>query len=338
MLVNNTWRWYVPVKIAVMHRPFRNSEWQTKFSGQQFADDAIEEARHHAAAIAANGHETEIVTWSNDVKENVDKLVGGNFDLVANASSLQEVALLELLGIPFMGSGLNLVALDKATRKRLWFETGVTTPRYARIMDVKELETATFPEFPLFVKPVNGRGSSGITEESIVNTREELEKACRRILETMNQGALVEEYIQGTEVTVGVIGNGESAMVLPPLEVEYSDGAKTNTYLHKQDREIFHCPARLDEQITEQLKQAAKEAFISLEARDFGRIDFIYDHKRGKPYALELNTFAGLQILSGAEEHLHSSYIGKMSETMGWTSAELFRRLLEAAFSRYQMA
>lgn len=321
-----------------MHRPFRNSEWQTKFSGQQFDDDAIEEARHHAAAIAANGHETEIVTWSNDVKETTDKLLKGNYDLVANASSLEEVALLELLKIPFVGSGLNTVSLDKATRKRLWIESGVLTPRYARIMDMEELEKENLPEFPLFVKPVRGRGSAGITDDSIVNTHEQLERACRLVLETMDQGVLVEEYIQGTEVTVGVIGNDDNAVVLPPLEIEYSDGTATNTYLHKQDREIFHCPARVDEQITEQLRQAAKAAFISLEARDFGRIDFIYDHKRGKPYALELNTFAGLQILTGEEEHLHSSYIGKMAETMGWSAAELFRLILETSVSRYQMA
>ncbi len=322
------------MRICVLHRPYRNSEWQTKFTGESFPDDAIEEARHHAAAIAANGHETEIVTWSKDLNENINRLQTGNFDLIVNASSLEEVALLELLHLPCMGSGLNLVPLDKATRKRLWLESGVVTPGYALILHLDQLATAKLPEFPLFVKPVRGRGSAGISDESIVHNEQELRRACQRILETMNQGALVEEYIQGTEVTVGLIGNGDDLEVLPPLEVEYGSDAKTNSFAHKQDREILHCPARLPDEVIAQVKSAAKAAFLSLEARDFGRIDFIYDEQRKQPYALELNTFAGLQILTGAEAHLHQSYIGKMAMAQGWTSQELFARLLKSCLLR----
>ncbi|MHB8926407.1 MAG: D-alanine--D-alanine ligase family protein [Bacillota bacterium] len=321
------------MKVCVLHRPYRNSEWHTRFTGEALPDDAVEEALHHAEAIRAGGHEAEIVTWTPDVKENAGRLLAGSYDLVVNASSLPEVAVLEALGLPFMGSGLNLVALDKSTRKRLWRESAVLTPRFLRVDRLDQLAGASLPSFPLFVKPVRGRGSAGITDESIVNTPAELERACRRVIETMGQGALVEEYVQGTEVTVGLIGNNGDLTVLPPLEIEYS-GTKTNTYEHKQDREVFHCPARLDAEALGKLRRAAEAAFVSLEARDFGRVDFIYDHRHGLPYALELNTFAGLQLLSGAERHLHSSYIGKMAQHLGWTSAELFRRLLTAAQER----
>ena len=186
----------------------------------------------------------------------------------------------------------------------------------------------------MFVKAVGGRGSAGLCDESFVHNDSELERACARILETMHQGALVEEYIQGPEVTVGVIGNGDDLQVLPPLEVEYGQGAKTNSFVHKQDNEILHCPARLPQPVLDRIVQAAAAAFISVEARDFGRIDFIYDVERQQPYALELNTFAGLQILSGAEAHLHQSYIGKMAMAMGWSSQELFRRLLDTSMRR----
>lgn len=326
------------MKIAVLHRPFRNSEWQTKYTGQQFADDALEESRHHAAAIAANGHQVEIVAWDQSLKVNIDRLLAGGYDLVVNASSLQEVALLELLKIPYMGSNLDLVALDKPTRKRLWIEAGVVTPAFVQITDLGELAGVRLPEFPLFVKPDRGRGSSGITDESIVYDHTALEKACQRIIATMDQGALVEEYIQGTEVTVGVIGNAPDLIVLPPLEIEYTGSAKTNTYEHKQDHEIFHCPARLAPDVIEAIRMEAKNAFVALKARDFGRIDFIYDHRCRKPYALELNTFAGLQILTGEEQHLHASYIGQMARVMGWDSTMLFRHLVEAAIRRYDLA
>lgn len=316
------------MKICVLHRPYRNTEWQTKFSGQKFADDAIEEARHHAEAIRANGHSVEIITWSNDMTRNIKALRAGNYDLVVNASSLEEVALLEILHIPFMGSGIDLVATDKTTRKRLWRDGQILTPAFAHITNMDQLAAVELPPFPLFVKPVRGRGSAGITDESIVHNQKELERACQRILYTMHQGVLIEEYIQGIEVTIGLIGNGADLIVLPPLEIEYSGQARTNTFAHKQDNEIFHCPARLPEEDIRLLCEAAKRAYNSLGARDFGRVDFIYDPKTRRPYALELNTFAGLQILSGDEEHLHQSYIGKMCEQMGWTSQQLFERLL----------
>lgn len=321
------------MRVCVLHRPFRNSEWQTRFTGQTFPDDAIEEARHHAAAISALGHEVEVLTWSQDARVNVGRLSGGRYGLAVNASSLEEVAALELVGLPFLGSGLNVVALDKAARKRLWRESGVLTPAHVRVDDPASLDAASLPPFPLFVKPVRGRGSSGITDESIVETLPQLERACHRVVSSLGQSALVEEYIHGPEVTVGLIGNGAALTTLPPLEVEYS-GSKTNTYEHKQDREVFHCPARLDEEVLAEIGRAAADAFQSLEARDFARVDFIYDRERRRPYALELNTFAGLQILSGTERHLHSSYIGKMAETLGWTSADLFRRLLAAVEKR----
>ncbi|HEY3314466.1 MAG TPA: ATP-grasp domain-containing protein [Bacillota bacterium] len=323
------------MRICVLHRPHRNVEWQTKFTGRELPDDSIEEARHHAAAIEACGHETEIITWSRSLRDDLERLKKGGYDLVVNASSLQEVAVLEFAGIRFMGSGLDLVVMDKATRKRLWIRDSVPTPTFMLVDELSELDGFQRPPFPLFVKPARGRGSAGITDESIVNAGVELERACRRIISTMNQGALVEKYISGTEVTVGLIGNGLDLTVLPPLEIEYN-GSKTNTFEHKQDREVFHCPPRLAPDILERLRETARLAFMSVGARDFARVDFIYDHERDIPYVLEINTFAGLQILDGRQKHLHSSYIGKMAETVGWDSAEVFRRLIEVTMKRYE--
>ncbi|NLW16101.1 MAG: ATP-grasp domain-containing protein [Firmicutes bacterium] len=324
------------MKICVLHRPYRNTEWQTKFSGEKFPDDAIEEARHHAEALRANGHTVEIITWSKDISKNIKALQGGHYELVVNASSLEEVALLEILHIPFMGSGIDLVATDKATRKRLWRDAQVLTPTFAYIHSMDQLKSVALPPFPLFVKPIRGRGSAGITDESIVHNQKELERTCQRILYTMQQGVLIEEYIQGIEVTVGLIGNDTDLTVLPPLEIEYSGQARTNTFVHKQDNEILHCPARLAKEEIDLLCEAAKRAFKSLGARDFGRVDFIYDPQTKKPYALELNTFAGLQILTGDEKHLHQSYIGKMCQHLGWSSRDLFKRLLDACQRRLQ--
>ncbi len=336
-----------PLRVAVLYRTGRNVEWQRKFTGADLPDDAAEEAGLHRDGIQEAGHLAELVRWqAGDLASMFAQLAGGRYDLVFNASSLAEVAFLEAAGVPFCGSGLELVALDKATRKKLWSFHGVPTAPFAvidsddraggHVIPLSEVKMKGFVPapplgYPLFVKPVRGRGSSGISDDSIVESQEALARQAGMIIERLGQGALVETFLQGREVTVGVIGDPPS--VLTPLEIEYNQ-ARTNTYEHKMDNEIMHCPARLDEAGLERVKDVAMRAFHATGARDFGRVDTIVD-AAGNPTVLELNTFAGLQILTGAEEHLHASYIGTMAKTMGLSRAEVMGAIIGSARRRY---
>ena len=333
-------------KVAVLWRAGRNVAWQSQFLGQEFPDDAIEEATLHRDGLREAGYPAELVQWKgDDLPGMVAEL--RQYDMVFNASSLQEVALLEVSGIPFAGSGLNLVALDKATRKKLWAYHGVPTSPFlvvdhdsrvgGHVIGLSEVKTAGWqpPEgldYPLFVKPVSGRGSTGITDDSIVEDREGLARHAENIIERIGQGALVERFLQGREVTVGIIGH--PPMVLTPLEIEYNE-ARTNTFLHKQDNEIMHCPARLDTAGLVRVKEVALKAFHGIGARDYARIDTIVDDN-DNPMVLELNTFAGLQILTGQEQHLHASYIGSMAKTMGLDRAFVLGQIIESARRRLE--
>jgi len=333
------------LKIVVLWRPGRNIEWQMKYAGVQLADDAREEAEMHRDGLVEAGHDAFLLQWTpGDLTGMATRIHDDGVDLVFNASSLEEVAFLELAGIPFCGSGLDLVALDKATRKKLLIHHAVPTAPFVvfdsdhrsrgTVHDTSEIsswEPAPPLAYPLFVKPVRGRGSSGISDESIVTSREHLTKQVKKIVKTMDQGALVEAYLKGREVTVGVLGYPERT--LTPLEIEYNQ-ARTNTYEHKMDNEIMHCPARLDEKGLERVRDTALKAFCALGARDFGRVDMIVTDD-GTPWVLELNTFAGLQILRGNEKHLHQSYIGAMAKAMGMTRADMMGRIIESAAGRY---
>jgi D-alanine-D-alanine ligase len=332
------------LKIAVLWRPGRNVAWQSQFLGREFPDDAIEEATLHRDGLREAGYTAELVQWrGDDLPGMLSEL--RQFGMVFNASSVEEVALLEISGIPFTGSGLNLVSLDKATRKKLWVYHGVPTSPFVLIDDdsragghVLPLSDVKDPRweppqgmtYPLFVKPVRGRGSAGITDDSIVTDREGLVRHAESIITRIGQGALVEKYLQGREVTVGIIGH--PPMVLMPLEIEYNQ-ARTNTFEHKQDNEIMHCPARLDTAALVRVKEVALQAFQAIDARDYGRVDTIVD-EAGNPMALELNTFAGLQILTGKEHHLHASYIGTMAKTMGLDRAFVLSQIVESARRR----
>jgi len=334
------------LKIAVLYRPGRNVEWQQRFTGQDIPDDAIEEAALHRDALEEAGHDARLVRWEQDnLRGMAGELGSDSTDLVFNASSLQEVAFLEAAGVPYCGSGLDLVALDKATRKKLLAFHGVATAPFAVIdsderaqgfvVPISKLGDGWEPEpplgYPMFVKPVRGRGSSGVSDDSIVEDLAALRRQAEMIIARLGQGALVESYLVGREVTLGVIGDPPA--VLTPLEIEYRD-ARTNTYEHKMDNEIMHCPARLTGEQLAAVGATALNAFRALGARDFGRVDTIVD-AAGRAHVLELNTFAGLQILTGQEEHLHASYIGTMAKSMGLTRAAVIGAIVDSARRRY---
>ncbi|MDP2872422.1 MAG: D-alanine--D-alanine ligase [Bacillota bacterium] len=336
------------LRIAVLFRPGRNVEWQRRYTGSEMPDDAIEEASLHRDALLEAGHEAELVQWqAGDPLETVAALRGMRAQLVFNTSSLAEVALLEALGIPYCGSGLDLVALDKAVRKKLWSCHGVNTAPFIAIgkdgattghaVPLSSIGPGWTPPpplaFPLFVKPVRGRGSAGISDDSIVTDAVSLRRQAEAIVSRMDQGALVESYLQGREVTVGVIGDPPQALI--PLEIEYNN-ARTNTFEHKMDNEIMHCPARLSAEQLEAVQDTAMRAFSAVGARDYGRVDTIVGED-GRAAVLEINTFAGLQILTGNERHLHASYIGTMARAMGLSRADVLGRIVDSARRRYAL-
>lgn len=336
------------LRIAVFWRERRNVEFQERFAGQTIPDDALEEAALLRDGLSDAGHVPFLVRWRpDDLRRVMGDLAAGRADLVFNASSLQEVCFLEAANIPYCGSGPGLVALDKADRKRLLMSNGVRTapfvvvsaqgPTRGSSASLHDVRNGWEPKpplgYPLFVKPVEGRGSAGVSDDSIVHDHAGLARQCEMIVVRLGQGALVETYLTGREVTVGV--TGEPPRTLEPLEIEYN-GAQTNSYEHKMDREIMYCPARVDGATAARVRETALDTFHALGARDFGRVDTIVD-EYGIPTVLELNTFAGLHILGGNERALHASYMGSMAKATGITRGQLLGSIVDSACRRYSL-
>ncbi|QUL98565.1 MAG: ATP-grasp domain-containing protein [Candidatus Fermentithermobacillus carboniphilus] len=332
------------IKIAVLWRPRRNTELQEEFTGQTLHDDSRDEALYHCHALREAGFSAELVQWKPDrldlVLQEINKIKPA---LVFNASSEEEVSFCEACRIPYVGSGIDLVPLDKPTRKKIWVYEGIPTPEFVTISNrtqlnrVRELLARRGLDFPLFVKPAKGRGSSGITEDSIVYDESGLSEAAIRILQNLRQLVLVEKYIRGREISIGLIGNGDEITVLPLLEVGYSD-ALTNTYAHKMsDKEVLICPVPLPSEQAENLRKLAIRAYKALGARDYGRIDIMLEGD--KPYFLELNTFPGLASPGGEgpgqDSAIHVSYMGKMAASLGKPRSWLVGSIVEAALKRY---
>lgn len=226
-------------------------------------------------------------------------------------------ALLEMLDIPYTGSKVlaNALSLDKAAAKRIWRDLGLPTAPFQvfRRADEPLERSLSFPSFPLFVKPLREGSGMGISERSIVRDEAALREQVRWVIASYRQPALVEGYLPGRELTVGLIGNalapgerrsndlydGQGYHVFPILEIDVStvtealspyDSVMKGKYALDLN---YLCPAPLDEALAQEVKRLAVAAFEAIGALDFTRVDFRLGAD-GRPYLLEINTLPGL--------------------------------------------
>ena len=323
------------VTIGLLNKKRGNFRIQEKFAGaNEVVDETSAEVAHHEEALRDAGYEVRVINWGPDILRD---LAGANVDLVFNVSSLVEAAILEELEMPFVGSDSFTIALatDKSLAKRLWEKAGLPTSPFhvARTEQDCEIfrDTPPFP-YPLFIKPVAGRGSAGITEESVVEDFDQLVKGVRERYRTIGQPVLIERFLRGQEVTQCVLGNDGDVRVLPPLGITYAEGSVTLTFGKKElDDDTFVCPAPLSDEEARMMAELAKNAYAVLGFRDFGRIDAILTEDG--PFLLEANTFAGLMCTPVEKPH---SYVGVMAAADGMGGKDLLDEIVKSALMRYK--
>jgi D-alanine-D-alanine ligase len=196
-------------------------------------------------------------------------------------------AICEFFGIPYTGSDpftLSL-CLDKARAKETLAFHGIPTPKFSvieKIQDLKALGRSL--SLPLFVKPLHEGSSKGITDRNLCVDRSQLRAQVKLLLENYNQPVLVEEYLPGKEFTCAVFGNGDEAMVLPIVAMNfeslpmgalpiYSFDAKFVWDRPENPLDIFQCPARITRQLQASIERVTLDAFRVLGCRDWARID-----------------------------------------------------------------
>ena len=246
-------------------------------------------------------------------------------------------ALLELLEIPYTGSGVLALALalDKARSKQMFRAAGVPTPNFQLFRQADESLDRRL-HFPLMVKPNREGSAKGIWASSVVHHETGLRIQIQKVLDRYDQEVLVEEFIDGTELTVGILGNDQ---VLPVLEIDFSECAPSGEFfyswrmkefqgnkdLHLNPR--FWCPARLPDSVTEGVGAVALRAAKAVGYRDISRVD-IRLSSDGIPFVLEVNPLPGLD----PEE----SNFPIISKAAGITYEALLAHLVHLALERSQ--
>lgn len=205
-------------------------------------------------------------------------------------------AMLEMAGLPYTGSSPlgHTLALDKVITKILMVHAGVPTPPWAVVgesgADVSHLR------FPLVVKPKHESSSFGLR---LVHNHDELNSAAAAVVREYQQDALVEEYIAGREIAVGILGNGnDQPRTLPLVEIDFAGrhlAMMTHAdKVHKSEQEPTRvCPAPVDAALEQQLRDIAVKTFNACHLRDYARVDIRID-AQGKPSVLEINSMASL--------------------------------------------
>ena len=310
-------------------------------------DDALEEydsattidyIRH---AIEGLGHSTVKLGGGPEFMRNI---LNEKVDIVFNIAEgrgnyrsreAQVPSILEMLNIPYVGSDPECLAvcLDKHLTKKLVRLAGIPTPEWRLIANEKELKETTWKDFPFpaIVKPVYEGSSKGIHPNSLVDSVKEAVKTIAEMLEIYRQPVMVEQFIDGDEVTVGMLGN-YPAKILGMMRILPRKHSNRFVYTVEVKRDWknlvdYECPAQLKEATLKKIATYSLKAFEMLGCRDFSRIDFRVSAD-GIPYMLEINPLPGLGDYSD---------LIIMAVKLGWKHEALIASVFNAALERYPL-
>jgi D-alanine-D-alanine ligase len=300
--------------------------------------------RQVSKALRKLGHEVTLLAVHADPSKLVNGLRRRGPDLVFNLleefgergdGNIAVCGLLDLLGFPYTGCGPGEYYLgqDKALSKKLLAYENILFPRFAVFSKDKDLETGGNLKMPLFVKPVAQDASIGIGKKSLVRDATSLMQQVLAIHKECDDGALAEEFIEGREFYVGVLGNQEP-LALPPIEVDFSglpEGAPrvydrnakwgVGTEEHAGTRAVL---ADLPDEMRARLQKVSLEAYRALRVRDYGRVDMrVAD--TGDIYVLEVNASCYLE---------ESDEFAMAAKAAGIGYLQLIERIVELAVAR----
>ena len=346
------------IKVAVLANLKVNAPKFEDMSEDQWDDlDSEKTLNVMLDAIRSAEHECEFLEGDRTLMESLPKykpdicfnICEGHF---GDSREAQVPALLEMLRIPYTGSKVLTLALalDKPMTKRILHWHSLPTPAF------QEYDRADSPldedlKYPLFVKPSREGTSMGVSAKSIVKNENELREQVSYIINKYRQPALVETYIEGREITVGMVGNliGPVARrmpvnpkapriqaglyFLPPMEVNLKPFETTDTVYSNRlkvalaEELDYLAPAPIDDDTIDELNWLAAAVFRVMGALDVARVDFRLDmHDNGKPYILEINPLPGLSSISDLVIEARADDIDQSS---------LINMVLEAGMKRY---
>lgn len=305
-------------------------------------EDTVITARAVADSLIESGHDIDLFEVNKKTIKSLPKHpTDFFFNLAEGIGNLPDteyevIAFLEKIKKPFSGSGSKTLQLttDKAKTKELLLDHQLPTPAFQVINSGDSLNPKLC--FPLVVKPVAKDGSVGINGHSVLENAADVIDQVDFLTKTYQESALVEEYIDGRELNVTVLGNGSAAIVLPVSEIifgkSFEEKYKMVNFAAKWEEDtadyrdtIGVCPAKLDEKTLDNITKFSLEAFNLTDCHDYARVDFRLAPD-GRLYILELNANPGLSPDSG---------VIRSAKAAGYTYPQFLETIINVALKRY---
>ncbi len=297
-----------------------------------------------AGSLRRSDHDVSILGIHGDVQGLIDGLREQKPDLIFNLMEMfgkdlngdvAVVGLLEILGIPYTGGGPGEFYLrsDKALAKKLLAFEGVQSPDFAVFTRQAGFETGGNLRMPMFVKPLRADASIGIDGKSLVHTFDELVTRVQAIHNTVDSAALAEEFVDGREFYVGVLGN-DRPVALPPIEVDFTGFPADKPRIMDQRAKFEKGTAeyegtksvlaQVSEELQARLWKTSLDAYRALRVRDYGRVDLRLA-QTGELFVIEVNASCYLE---------EAGEFATAAQAAGTRYDELVSRIVDLAIER----
>ena len=267
-------------------------------------------------------------------REQIDIVVNLSNGLHGESKLAQLPALLEFINMPYTGSSIigHSLAINKDLSSTIFKHYNIPTPNFKTVYSLEDLNELDL-SFPILVKPNDEGSSRGIYQDSLTFDKDSLLRKMEEVLSLYTPPILLNEFVEGRELSVGVIGNGENISVLPIQEVDLSELEDTfkkfysfEIKTYRKDKVKYHLPARLNSDEKKLVEETAIKAYKALQLRDYARVDIILSG--GIPYVLEVNSLPGLQK--------EKSALYRMAEAGNIGYDKLIFAILNGAKERYK--
>ncbi len=298
-------------------------------------EQAIKKAGHEVIRIEADENAFEKL---RSVKPEIVFNMAEGFGGASRESHIP--AMLEMLNIPYTASDSITIGNchDKSRCKEILSYYGVPNPGFFITDSIVNGQPKV--KYPAFVKPLHEGSSKGIYNSSVVYDKNQLNTEITRIKRDYNQHSIIEDFLDGKEFTVALIGNGDNVRVLPIVEINldclpkdfpkiYSYEVKWYFDTRENRLDIFTCPAAISDKLTKRIEEICKAAYKALRVRDWARMDVRCD-SNNNPYIIEINPLPG--ILPNPEDN---SCFPKAAREVGIDYDGLIQTVLNLAIERY---
>jgi D-alanine-D-alanine ligase len=323
-----------PISVAILYSGGDAGDEQDTLTAVRSISEALEKRGHMVRLM-----EVTAKNWRNATRIPGDVV----FNLVEDFdwSLYMKVAKrLEQMGRAQVGHDIKCLkfVVKKAKVKRKMQRGGISTPPFRIFNRRSNVSAVRRIDFPVIVKPSGQHAGIGISQDSVVIDKKELEERVKYVFKNFPGEVIAEEFVEGKELHVTMLGNGDHVVALPICEIvfggEFADNWPVYTYEAKWEKESWeywsarvHAPAVISDKLSKKVEKLAIKTFKEFGCRDVARVDIRVDDKE-RPYVVDLNISPSL---NGGDEEDASI---KSAEALGWSYEEFIEKIVAITYKR----